>query len=128
MPPLTGISLSEARSLIAQSGLIYGEVSYAPSTTYDKDIVMSQSPSAYAEVDKNTRVDLVVSLGPEKTKIVTFHLSAYTSDVGGSTVLVEIYLSNYSGGTDLVYNQTRGKNDSISVTFTGRHQNVYAVY
>jgi serine/threonine-protein kinase len=76
MPKLTGYSLSEAKSLIAQSGLIYGEVSYEPSSTYDKDIVMSQSPSAYAAVDKNTRVNLVVSLGPETAKTVTFHLSS----------------------------------------------------
>jgi serine/threonine-protein kinase len=128
MPKLTGYSLSEAKSLIAQSGLIYGEVSYEPSSTYDKDIVMSQSPSAYAAVDKNTRVNLVVSLGPETAKTVTFHLSSYTSDVSGSTVSVEIYLSNYSGGTDLVYDQTRGKNDTINVTFTGAGTKTYTLY
>lgn len=68
MPKLTGVSLSEAKSLIDQSGLIYGEVSYETSSTYAKDIVMAQSPSAYAQVDKNTRVNLVVSLGPESSE------------------------------------------------------------
>ncbi len=128
MPKLTGVSLSEARSLIEQSGLIYGEVSYAPSSTYAKDTVMAQFPSAYASVDKNTRVNLVVSLGPETTKTVTFNLSSYTSGMGGSTVSVEIYLSNYSGGTDLVYDQTRGKNDTIYVTFTGAGTKTYTLY
>lgn len=127
MPQLTNVSLTEAKTLISQSDLILGEITYAASSVYAEGVVISQIPSAYAQVDKNTRVDLVVSLGPESGKQLTFNLSHYTAGMD-SDVNVKLYLENYTGGYDLVYNANHWRNDNIRINVTGAGSKRYTLY
>lgn len=60
MPSLVGLSLEDAKTLLAQSGLVAGEVTRQP---FDAalDTVLAQTPKEAVQVAPGTVVDLVVS-------------------------------------------------------------------
>ncbi len=64
VPDLTGSSLSEATAELVARGLKVGAIDREPSTTYDVDQVIRQSPGEGEKVERGTAVDLVVSTGP----------------------------------------------------------------
>ncbi len=63
VPKLLGYSLDVARDALRENNLVMGSITYDSSSTYEKGTIMKQSPTAYSVVDKNTAIDVVVSLG-----------------------------------------------------------------
>ena len=66
VPPLIGKTLSTAKSLISSAGLTTGNVTYQYSDQ-KAGTVISVSPGEGSSVSLNTKVDLVISDGPEPT-------------------------------------------------------------
>ncbi len=69
VPNVVGTTQSAAASTLTSAGLTVGTVSEQYSSTIPAGQVMSQSPSAGAQVAPGSAVNLVVSLGTEKTKV-----------------------------------------------------------
>ena len=127
MEDLTGLSLSEAKEKITSLGLTVGEIKYEASSKFDKDFVMSTSPGEYAEVNKGSSVDLVVSKGKTSSKTVAIDLKEYSSQ-SGKKVKVEIIYVDSDGNTSSVYNGRVRDTDVIKVNFTGYGVGYYKVY
>lgn len=66
MPDLLGMDYEEAKELLEEMGLVVGKVTKSYSDKYEKDQVMKQSIKAEKEVKEGTKVNLVISKGPEK--------------------------------------------------------------
>lgn len=126
-PNLLGMSLAAAKQTISDNGLILGEVRYSSSTSYDEGQVMQQSPNAYTEADKNTRVDLVVSLGREITTTLSYDLKNLSGLPSGD-LSVRIDLGDSSNNFSTVYTGTNTRTDIISVQVTGMGTRTYRVY
>ncbi|MDQ3940160.1 MAG: PASTA domain-containing protein, partial [Actinomycetota bacterium] len=65
VPDVTDLPLGEARDLIRQAGLKVGEITAEESDLIDEGNVIRQSPPSGFEADAGSRVDLVISSGPE---------------------------------------------------------------
>lgn len=125
-PNLLGMSLAQAKQTINDNGLILGEVRYSSSTSYDEGQVMQQSPTAYSESDKNTRIDLVVSLGREITTTLSYDLKNLSLPSGSLNVRID--LGDASNNFSTVYTGTNNRTDIISVQVTGMGTRTYRVY
>jgi len=64
VPDVTGMTKSAATSAITAAQLSLGTITYAHSTTVEKDHVISQNPSGGTSAPKGSTIDLVISLGP----------------------------------------------------------------
>ena len=129
MPKLTNYALNQAKSLIIENGLIVGTVTYASSESFEEGMVMQQTPAAFMEVDKDTIVDLVVSLGKKSSKTIRIDLSNHTSVDDPDKVLVRVDLMDADGSNlDTVYSESKDKNDKISVSMTGTGTKRYKIY
>lgn len=64
LPDLAGQSLRAAEIALRNNFLSLGEISTQPSLKFEKDAVISQSPSAKQVIKKNSFVHLVISDGP----------------------------------------------------------------
>lgn len=135
VPRVIGKSLQDGKDELTSNNLIAGTVTYEISDSVEKGKIVRQSVTAYTEVEKNTVVDLVVSLGGVVTKTMTFDLSQYTAAIpdnpDGTTGSVEVKVvvcdtdgSNSSG----VYSNTCLKNESITVEFKGVGSKIYKLY
>ena len=69
VPNLSGKTLQEAENILREEGLRLGEVTSESSDEVEEDRVISQSPSAGEQVDANSKVNLVVSQGPEPATV-----------------------------------------------------------
>lgn len=69
VPDMVGLNPNEAAITIKQIGLLLREVSYEHSATIPSGYIVRQSPQAGAQVAPGTKVDLVVSLGPDQRTI-----------------------------------------------------------
>jgi serine/threonine-protein kinase len=65
VPDLVGRTEEEARSTLDDAGLQLGEVTEEQSDDVEEGLVISQAPEAGEEVNARSRVDIVVSAGPE---------------------------------------------------------------
>jgi beta-lactam-binding protein with PASTA domain/tRNA A-37 threonylcarbamoyl transferase component Bud32 len=65
VPDLTGRTQEEAEALLDDAGLRRGEVSEETSDEFDEGQVIRQDPAAGQEVNARSRVDIVLSAGPE---------------------------------------------------------------
>ena len=63
MPNLKGLSLSQARIILEENGLCYGNQSFTYSRTIHKEDIIAHEPSAGSKVDRGSCVDLLVSAG-----------------------------------------------------------------
>ena len=64
VPDIIGLTLSQAKVLLADKGLTPGETTYKISNE-KKDVILSTTPDAGSTVPKNFRIDMVVSKGPQ---------------------------------------------------------------
>ncbi|MBW2060686.1 MAG: PASTA domain-containing protein [Deltaproteobacteria bacterium] len=78
LPDLRGLSLDQARSILSQSELLVGLVSYVYGSASDqeRDRVLAQVPEAMTPVDRKGRIDLLLSLGPRPVGLVMPDLTA----------------------------------------------------
>jgi serine/threonine-protein kinase len=69
IPVLAGQTETAARQAIADQGLVVGDVTTEASTTVVEGLVISSSPSSGASVEKGSKVNLVVSGGPDTVAV-----------------------------------------------------------
>ncbi|QSX06857.1 protein kinase [Sedimentibacter sp. zth1] len=67
VPSVLGINVESAKSTIIANNLSVGEVTYENSNEYEANIVINQSYPAAKEVEEQTSINLVVSLGKAET-------------------------------------------------------------
>jgi len=127
VPKLTEMTLDQAKAALTAIGLTVGNISYAPSSTYAKGIVISQTPSAYSETEKTTKIDLVISEGKPVSKTISIDLKKYTSEIEGQTVQVKVDLMDGDNATT-VYSQTVNKELTINVNVEGLGNKIYNLY
>lgn len=70
VPNLINRNIDEVDSLLRDANLGEWLVDYKPSDTVEANIVISQSPDPYSEVEEGTKVKIVVSQGAEKKVVV----------------------------------------------------------
>ena len=129
MPKILGMTLEEARTILAQNGLILRSIDYDTSSTYSKDLIMRQSPTAYSTVDKNTSVDIVISIGKETYQTIQINLKKYTSSIQDDSVSVRIEMQNRDGDYEVVYaEEAVQKNETVSVEVKGTGERYYMVF
>ncbi len=70
MPKLKGISIRQAELLLVHEGLELGEVSWTPSDSFPRDVVIASTPSSETSVPFGMSVNLRVSLGIKPDTVV----------------------------------------------------------
>ncbi len=105
VPDLLGATLAEAESRLALAGLLKGSVREEFHENTAAGLVISQTPSAGQEVAPGTPVDLVVSLGVDRSSLldaITPNSTVVSVVVppGEDTQEVRIRLNDYYGERD----------------------------
>lgn len=93
VPAVTNRTEAEARSALEAVGLKVGTVSEANSDTIETGKVISQSISGSSSVEKGTSVNLVISKGPNKTKVtdvIGHEVNRATGELQGDGFKVEV--------------------------------------
>lgn len=127
VPDVVGKSISDAKAMIKDRGLIIGDTSYETSSKYAKDKVISVSPGSGTSLSRGDSVDLVISKGKLTTKSVSINLNDYTESQGKS-VKVEIEYIDSDGNSDVIYSGTRKDTAIFSVKMKGYGVGYYKVY
>ena len=71
-------------------------------------------------MDKNTTVDIVISIGKETYQTIQVNLKKYTGGVGDETVSVRIEMQDRDGNYEVVYaEEAVTKNHTVSVEVKG---------
>ena len=98
VPNIVGLSLSEARSKAQAVGLSISQTGSDNSDTYDKDIIMSQSPASGSSVSKGSSIGYVISLG--KGNVSVPNVVGYSQSGAKSSIesvgLVASFVEQYS--------------------------------
>lgn len=69
VPNIVGMSLSEAENVLKENKLLLGNIKQEYSDTFEKGIVIDQSPKSGNEIgSEGFKVDVVISKGPEPVK------------------------------------------------------------
>ena len=134
MPDLIGKDIDEAKYVLTKAKLEVGSIEEQYSDTYAKNEVIWQSETAGTDVKEKTKINLVISLGPEETEApeTEADTTGYATvkmpmdnpiggDMTNATIVIEII---YSDGTvNTVYSNvcaSAGDYDtSWSTTVTG---------
>ena len=66
VPSLIGKDVSEIGAILSEYNLGEGKVVPQPSDTVEANRIINQYPEAYTEVEEGTKIDIVVSQGPDK--------------------------------------------------------------
>lgn len=93
VPAVTNKTEAEARSALEAVGLKVGTVSEANSDTIETGKVISQSVSGSVSVEKGTTVNLVISKGPNKTKVtdvIGHEVNRATGELQGDGFIVDV--------------------------------------
>jgi len=70
VPNLVGSDLRSAQLAVRQAGLVVGKVENAYSLTYEKGLIVAQTPKADSMVQKGDKVSLVISDGQPPSSVV----------------------------------------------------------
>lgn len=70
VPNLINRNITEIDAILSEYNLGKGEVKYQYSDTVEPNIIMNQSPEPYTEVEIGTKIDIVVSKGPENKPVL----------------------------------------------------------
>jgi serine/threonine-protein kinase len=94
LPDLSGLSVDQAGSILEQSRLIQGQVSYAYGfgPEQGRDRVLAQYPEPMTPVKVETKIDLLLSLGPRPVFLVM-------PDLTGQPYSVALYKLEQAGLT-----------------------------
>ena len=124
VPDLEGYSLEDAKAKLKAEGLEVGNVTQKNSDSYSPNQVINQNISPGSEVDKGSKVDLVVSSGPKlETRTIGISAGSYIPDDGlGHTVIIAVNdeAGKYQDYTksNCVYGDTVDKDFTVSGTAT----------
>ncbi|GFN36358.1 Stk1 family PASTA domain-containing Ser/Thr kinase [Tepidimicrobium xylanilyticum] len=70
VPNLINRNINEIDSILKDSSLSEGLVEYEYSDNVAENIIINQDPAPYTEVEEGTKINLIVSQGPEKKIVV----------------------------------------------------------
>lgn len=130
IPDLIGLLEEDAKKLLEQNNLLVGNIKYSVDKTKPYNTVLSQSILAGTEVDKLTKVDIVVnkfetSKDNESLKILSINLSNKKKK-DFFVVKVETEDTN---GRQVVYEKVHTKNDDeINIPISGKGSVIVRVY
>lgn len=130
MKNFVGYAYSSLEQLASVYNINIGKITYEHSDTVGKDIVLKQSIPEGTEIEKNTTVDFVISLGPlvyaEKT--ITIDIPSSISVPESGTVYLAIkyidsnqFIDAFKGNADVVDSQ-------INIKLTGSGTVTYYIY
>ena len=95
VPDVKGKSQEDAQKALGDAGLNIGNISEEYSDSVEAGLVIDQSVASGKYVDKGTRVDLVISKGPqEKTYYVKSNVNAPTGDITNISADMTLYDAN----------------------------------
>ncbi|MGI5825551.1 MAG: Stk1 family PASTA domain-containing Ser/Thr kinase [Bacillota bacterium] len=122
VPNLESLSLEDAKQKLEEKGLSLGEVTQKNSDSYSPNQVMSQNVSPGSEVEKGSKVNVVVSKGPKlESKSIRIDASAYIPDDGGiHSVTINVTDEAGKNQSDTTPNCQYGSTVSKSFTVSGR--------
>ena len=132
MPDLVGKDIDEAKYVLTKAKLEVGAIEKQHSDIYKEDEVIWQSEDKGAELKEGTKINLVISLGPEETEppeteapepetgYATVKMPVDAPAAEGTIVIKVIYSNGsentvYSGS----YSAESGYDSSWSTTVTG---------
>lgn len=138
MPYVTGKNIDEAKKKLNEALIEKISVRNEKNSGYDKDVVYYQSISAGDIIDKDTEVELYVSLGSEETKedkkpekeqpkkepekkepSIQSKTVALSPKAGVETTVIQI-TKIYNGVSEVVYTKELSENDDpVNVKLTG---------
>ncbi len=107
VPSIRGRTLRDATFLLERTGLRLGEVSHSASDDYPVNTIIEQGRVPGAKVRKDTRIDVIVSLGPVSQSIAVPPLAGKSLSEAKKTLeLAGIALGNvtYIPSADLLPN------------------------
>ncbi len=107
VPNLIGKTEAEAITLLESKDLQKGSVTYQSSETYEKGIVIYQSNTADQQVEPGTKIDIIVSSGPEGTETGNVGNKSY---VGQVTIDVNPFTYLGGDGADIVFEMEQNGN------------------
>ncbi|HAN09275.1 MAG TPA: Stk1 family PASTA domain-containing Ser/Thr kinase [Clostridiales bacterium] len=91
VPTVIDISLETAKKVIEDSNLVVGKITYKPSTTLAKDMVISQGLKPGIKTKSGTKVDLVLSNSDNVTSIFgTSENQNQTNPITETPVIIEV--------------------------------------
>jgi len=109
VPELVGVPVSEALATLEDLGLERGEVSHSKGI-YPADYVLSQRPGPGATIQTGEEVDLVVSLGCQKSRDIPIR----TASAASSPFTLKVRLTDVVS-TRIVYNEEHERGEIVTV-------------
>ena len=130
MKDFVGYAYSSLEQLASVYNITIGKITYEYSDTIGKDIVMRQSIPKGTEIEKNTTVDFVISLGPlvvaEKTITINVPSSITVSD--NDTVYLRIKYIDNNQFADAINERVEVVDSVITVKLKGTGTVNYYIY
>ena len=130
MKDFVGYAYSSLEQLASVYNITIGKITYEYSDTVGKDIVMRQSIPKGTEIEKNTTVDFVISLGPlvvaEKTITINVPSSITVSD--NDTVYLRIKYIDNNQFADAINERVEVVDSVITVKLKGTGTVNYYIY
>ncbi len=80
MPNLEGLSIQQARIIAEENGLCQGKLSVAHSKTFEKDMVIAQSPLPGKAVTRDSCIDILLSSGIQPAQYMMPDVTGMTLD------------------------------------------------
>ncbi len=104
MPNLIGLDLEYARSIVEKEDIKIGEIEEKYSD-YSKNIIIGQNPEFNQEVEANSKIDVIISLGSEKITIPNIvgadylYAKSHLQSLSLSINYEPVFNNNYPAGT-----------------------------
>ena len=133
VPNLIGMSQNSAKSLIRDSGFVYGMTTYETDKTKANGIVLAQSIKSGNLVEKGTIIDIVVNYIETNTnsKISTQKVFLNLSNKGtaGKEFVVMLKLTDNNSTNKVVYEAKHSREDgSVFLDISGSGQGILEIY
>lgn len=129
MMDLIGKNIDTAKKEIEKAGLKQGSIDYAYDSQFSKNTVIKQSIPAETEVEQNTKVDLVVSKGPDPSQTNStdsedkqVSLNIPFDDAKNEVFVIKIYKIQ-NGTVEIVHDDVHYKSaggETITVSGSGQ--------
>ncbi len=92
IPNLKGLTIDQARIILEENDLCYGNTALVNSEKWSKDVIIAQSPPSGQTILRGVCMDLLVSLGERPNYIMTPDLLGYALDKGVQ-IMERVHLS-----------------------------------
>ena len=100
MPDITGMTLDEAKELIASMGLTIESITYEYSNNLPADTVISQAPDVDSEVNEDNPISVVVSTNEQQMDVPMLSVSGSMVDIAAAQLSVAGFTNCFIYETD----------------------------